>query len=94
MSRTLRKWSLALCLVTAGAGALAQPGERILEYAIEVAVDAGGTLDFPTLQTTGVRRVIPQLPDLARPDAPMATRTTAPQQPQQRRPAPISSAMR
>ena len=45
VSRTLRKSSIALCLAAAGAVALAQPGERILEYAIEVAVDAGGALD-------------------------------------------------
>ena len=54
----------------------------------------GSTLDFPTLQTTGVRRVTPQLPDLTRPEAPQATRTAATQAPQQRRPAPISSVMR
>ncbi|MBS0385677.1 MAG: D-alanyl-D-alanine carboxypeptidase [Proteobacteria bacterium] len=51
----------------------------------------GSTLDFPTLQTTGVRRVTPQLPDLAPADAPMATRAAATQQ---RRPAPITSTMR
>ena len=45
MSRTLRALSIALCLAAAGAAALAQPGERILDYAIEVAVDAGGGLD-------------------------------------------------
>ncbi|RPI58723.1 MAG: DUF2207 domain-containing protein, partial [Lysobacterales bacterium] len=45
MSRTLRAWSIALCLAAAASVALAQPGERILEYAIEVAVGADGVLD-------------------------------------------------
>lgn len=54
----------------------------------------GSTLDFPTLQTTGVRRVTPQLPDLVQPEQPTTTAATARQPSQQRRPAPISSAMR
>jgi uncharacterized membrane protein YgcG len=45
VSRTLRALWISLCLAAAASVALAQPGERILEYAIEVTVDADGALD-------------------------------------------------
>ncbi len=55
-------------------------------------IRVGSTLDFPLLQTTGVRRVTPQLPDLVRPEP--ATTAAATQRPASNRPAPISSTMR
>ena len=45
MTRAWRACVIALCLFAAGRVALAQGGERILEYAIEVSVDASGALD-------------------------------------------------
>ncbi|MBI3438459.1 MAG: D-alanyl-D-alanine carboxypeptidase [Proteobacteria bacterium] len=56
-------------------------------------IHVGSTLDFPTLQTTGVRRVTPQLPDMTRPEAPAATPTSA-QRPPQRGTAPINTLRR
>ena len=44
MTRMLRA-TVALCLLSVALAASAQPGERILEYVIEVAVDAQGGLD-------------------------------------------------
>jgi D-alanyl-D-alanine carboxypeptidase len=58
----------------------------------EDVLTVGSTLDFPTLQTSGVRRIAPQLPDLVRPEP--ATTSVSTQRPAQNRPAPISSAMR
>ncbi len=58
----------------------------------EDVLTVGRTLDFPTLQTSGVRRIAPQLPDLVRPEP--ATASVSAQRPAQNRPAPISSAMR
>jgi hypothetical protein len=57
-------------------------------------IRVGSTLDFPTLRTTGVRRVTPQLPDMVRPETPAVTPTAAAPRSGQRRPAPISSMMR
>jgi hypothetical protein len=45
VSSTLRALSVALCLLVAASAALAQEGERILEYVIEVNVNADGALD-------------------------------------------------
>ncbi len=45
MSRTLRALFIALCLIVAASAALAQQDERILEYVIEVNVNADGALD-------------------------------------------------
>jgi uncharacterized membrane protein YgcG len=45
VSRTLRASSIALCLIAAASAALAQEGERILEYVIDVNVGAEGALD-------------------------------------------------
>ncbi len=45
MSRTLRASSIALCLIAAASAALGQDGERILEYVIDVNVNAGGALE-------------------------------------------------
>jgi D-alanyl-D-alanine carboxypeptidase len=53
----------------------------------------GGTLDFPTLQTTGARRVAPQLPDLVRPEPPAVTPAST-QRPTQRRTAPANTLRR
>lgn len=58
----------------------------------EDVLTVGSTLDFPTLQTSGMRRVAPQLPDLVRPEP--ATTAVSTQRPAPNRPAPISSAMR
>ncbi|HSC15433.1 MAG TPA: DUF2207 domain-containing protein, partial [Gammaproteobacteria bacterium] len=45
MSRTLRAVSIAVWLVAAASAALAQQGERILEYVIEMNVGAQGVID-------------------------------------------------
>ena len=45
MRRTLRASSIAFCLIVTASAALAQEGERILDYVIEVNVDADGALD-------------------------------------------------
>ncbi len=45
MRRTLRASSIALCLIAAGSAALAQEGERILEYVVELNLNASGALD-------------------------------------------------
>jgi len=58
----------------------------------EDVLTVGSTLDFPTLQTSGVRRIAPQLPDLVRPE-PVTTAVSG-RRPAPNRPAPISSAMR
>ena len=58
----------------------------------EDVLTVGSMLDFPTLQTSGVRRIAPQLPDLVRPEP--ATTAVSGRRPAPNRPAPISSAMR
>ena len=55
-------------------------------------IRVGSTLDFPTLQASGARRVAPQLPDMVRPEAPAATPTST-QRPQ-RGSAPINTLRR
>ena len=45
MSRGLRVWLMALCLIAAAHAARGQAGERILEYVIDVGVSANGALD-------------------------------------------------
>ena len=58
----------------------------------EDVLTVGSMLDFPTLQTSGARRIAPQLPDLVRPEP--ATTAVSGRRPSPNRPAPISSAMR